>query len=219
MLVGDKKGMRVPSETRLGESYPLRSEQKSSSQQQRPVTNNKSTLGRADPASAERGTVPPGRQQGSRRHAKHSSRSKSLVFAAQAPVKQQAVYLGYEVNAFLQGEATGSTELVLPAVVLVALLFGEPAGRRELGPSGLKLEGLPRSLVLLCSHKKCEPPGSPCSCSFCSACLFNCLCSNGSSTRTLRVHHCLETLIRPPFRGPERLHHPSLPTFQLLVKV
>lgn len=110
MLVGDKKGMRVPSETRLGESYPLRSEQKSPSQQQRPVTNNKSTLGRADPASAERGTVPPGRQQGSRRHAKRSSRSKSLVFAAQAPVKQQAVYLGYEANAFLQGEATGSTD-------------------------------------------------------------------------------------------------------------
>lgn len=64
MLVGDKKGMQAPSETSLGESYPLRSEQKSSSQQQRPVINNKSNVGRADPESAERGTVPPGEAAG-----------------------------------------------------------------------------------------------------------------------------------------------------------
>lgn len=110
MLVGDKKGMQVPSETSLGESYPLRSEQKSSSQQQRPVPNNKSKLRRADPESAERGTDPPGRQQESRRHAKLLSRSKSLVFATQTPFKQQAVYLGYEANTFLQGEATGPAD-------------------------------------------------------------------------------------------------------------
>ena len=110
MLVGDKKGMQVPSENSLGESYPLRSEQKSSSQQQRPVTNNKSNLSRADPELAERGTVPPGRQQESRRHAKLLSRNKSLVFATQTPFKQQAVYLGWEANAFLQGEATGPTD-------------------------------------------------------------------------------------------------------------
>lgn len=105
MRVGDKKGMQVPSENSLGENYPPRSEQKSSSQQQRPVTNNKSDLGRADPELVEQGTVPAGRQQESRRHAKLLSLSKSLVFATQTPFKQQAVYLSYEANAFLQGEA------------------------------------------------------------------------------------------------------------------
>lgn len=124
--------MQVPSETSLGESYPLRSEQKSSSQRQRPVTNNKSNLSRADPKSAERGTVPPGRQRESRRHAKLLSQSKGLVFATPTPFKQQAVYLRHEANAFLQGEATGPVDgkrcLVLPVVVSVALPFGEPSG-------------------------------------------------------------------------------------------
>lgn len=104
MLVGDKKGMQVPSESSLGESYPPGSEQESS-QQQRPVANNKSSLAEQTP---NRG-FPPVRQRESRRSAKLSSWSKSLVFATQTPFRQQAPYLRFEGNVLLQGETTGDS--------------------------------------------------------------------------------------------------------------
>lgn len=104
MLVGDKKGMQVPSETSRGESYPLRSEQSSSSQQHRPVP---IINPRSAQQTLQRGTGSPSREAGGM---PSLSQSKSLGFATQAPFEQQAVYHCYEVNAFLKGEAMGSAD-------------------------------------------------------------------------------------------------------------
>lgn len=93
MLVGDKKGMQVPSETSLGERVIHQD-------QRRNRVNSRGQSPRINPTSAEQ--IPnqqseapshPARQQESRRHAKLLSQSKRMVFATQTPFNSRLFIL------------------------------------------------------------------------------------------------------------------------------
>lgn len=144
MLVGDKKGMQVPSENSLGESYPLRSEQRVNSRGQSPIIN-PSSAEQTQISRARQNPIPAGKQQESCQSpvpehefgvCSTSSSEAAGLFASlvkqmhSSKVRPEALQMG---NQTMPG---------LPVVASGTVLPGESS------PSDFTLEGVSRSPAL-----------------------------------------------------------------------